>query len=264
MIKKFTLLTLFILGYLYASDEFIQFKGNMFVSCTDNFPAFDTSIIAKIAGNLGMERMNKINTDFKIGFSNKKLKWLIAYTEVKADRRYLHQDLRKLNTICNTGDSILLSGFRLYVPDFKRVRINVFEFFASAYEQEINPSIINAEDNFLILPEKAEDKVIQYNWISPGYAMNYLHDCNPFSTLNPALQVGYYLLDAFGLAYVLGGPIFAKSKKDKILYSGLGLVFLAEIRLLASFGLKREVQSYNMIRNSPYRIPNTVKYHGCK
>ncbi len=264
IMKKFAMLSLLILTSLSASDEFVQFRGNMYISCTDSFPVYDTSIITRIAGNLGMERMDRIHPDFKTGFRNRKLRWIIAYTEVKADRRFLHQDLSGLNARCTNGDSILLTGFRLSVPDFKRVRNNLFEFITSAYEQEINPSIKNAEGGFIILPEKPEDKVIRYNWISPGYAMNYLYDCNPFSSLNPALQIGYYLMDAIGLAYAVAGPILAKSTKDKLVFSGLGLAFLAEIRLLSSFALRREVQGYNMIRNSPYRVPSTVRYRGCR
>lgn len=37
-------------------------------------------------------------------------------------------------------------------------------------------------------------------------------------------------------------------------------MFLTEIRLLTGFGLKREAKRYNVIKNSPYRVPNTVKY----
>ncbi len=265
MIKKCAALLLLFLANLCASNEFTRFKGNLHLTCADSFPAFDTSIIAKIASNLGMEKMDKFNPEFKVAYRNAKHRLFIGYAEVKTDRRYLHPALRNLGDKCFTGeDSILLSGFRVYIPDSKRVKNNFFEFVISAYEQERNPSITNAEGNFLVLPEKPEGKVIQYSWISPGYAMKYVYDFNPFSTLNPVLQYSYHLIDAFAVANMIYGPVFGKSTKDKLLFPGFGLVLLAEVRLLASFELRKEVNRYNLIRTSPYRVPNTVKYHGCR
>lgn len=263
MAKRFALLLLLFLGNLYASDDFIELKGNMFIACADSFPAYDTAIISKIAVSLGMERMETIHPGFKIGFRTKRLRWFLGYSEAKVDRHYLHPDLAALNDACPLNDSLYLDGFHLFVPNGKRVRNNLFAFILSAYEQELYPSIKTAEGNFLTLPEKSEKAVMHYTWMSPGYAMNYLYACNPFSTLSPALQYAYYVMDACGLALAIGAPFFAKSTRDKVLQAGLGLVFLAEIRLLAGFELRREVQRYTSIRNSPYRVPNTVIFKGC-
>jgi hypothetical protein len=241
-----------------SEDDFVSFKGNMYLKCHGGFPAYDTAIIATVAARLGMERVERIHPDFKIGFRNTKMHLFLAYSEVALQRNRVHPKLMGFNEKCPDSDSLYISGFRVYVPDFRRVKTNLYKFIVSAYAQETGENY-DMQD-FIRLPEKSEERLKKLIWISPAYSMRYIHEGNPFSSLNTVLQVGYYFMDAFGLAYVIGSPIFGRDLKEKIGYSALGLAFLAEIRILVGFDLKKELKAYNLIRNSGYFVPNTVEF----
>jgi hypothetical protein len=245
-----------------ASERYIGLNKNMYYSCSDTLNAFDTSALSRVFTNLGMERMYKLDPFFKLGFKSKNLRWAFGYGEIKTNPQFLHPKLSDLKLDCSFNDSLIIEGFFIFVPDFKRIKKNTLKFILSAYQQEINPELKNDNALYLDLPDKNESTLIKYNWISPAYAMRYMYESNPFSSLNIGLQIGYCLLDAFGLAYVICGPIFGKDLFQKIGYPIGGLVFLAEIRWLAGMEFEREIQRYNTIRNSPYKVPVTVDFAG--
>ncbi|WP_028974229.1 hypothetical protein [Spirochaeta cellobiosiphila] len=133
-------------------------------------------------------------------------------------------------------------------------------FLLSAYLQEKFPQIKKNDDIFVDIEPKEMSRLVANLIISPGRAVSYLSEDNPFAKEHYRISAFLlYALDTLIVAPLLYSPFMEGDNNTKWGVAAASFTSLSLNRVFWYFVFKNDVKRYNDIANSSYRIPRFLQ-----
>jgi hypothetical protein len=161
----------------------------------------------------------------------------------------------------NVGDMVYHYGVGIESYWLKRKNVNIARFLLSAYREEVDPAYREGAENFITLPPKSDREFWIRNFISMGWAAQYVYADNPFSA-NGTLAIGFgYAMDVVHGAGIAVAAINGKTTGERV---GLPALFMGSLLLwkvvFNGWLVKSHMNEYNHLVKSGYRMPRTIRF----
>jgi hypothetical protein len=212
-----------------------------------------------VAGRLNLKAPDKIPKHLLAAFSNDKALFGFAYWEMAYKTSEIPQATIERDHLDASKEKTYFSCFQMLLREPQKIKTNAYLFITSAYEQELNPSIKSNDSLFYDLPDINKAAIRKSTWICPAWGFYRMGKDNPLHKPNIFIEGLYGILDAFSLGIIMATPFMDNENHRRVVVPAVGISELLLMRLSANLIVSFNIRKYNIIKNSGYRLPISIK-----